>query len=179
MGLPSDPLLLLADLEARARQHSAPLPRREQVKNVWSGIAFRLEEAEFVAPLEQVREVLIYPVLSRVPGARRWVKGIANVRGNLLPVLDLSDYLQGQVTAVGTRSRVMVIQHAGVYAGLLVDQIVGLKHFFMEQRAAPEVSGEEAWNAYVAEGFREGERLWAIFDLHSLAEDRSFLQVAA
>ena len=37
--------------------------------------------------------MLAVPPLTRVPGAKTWVKGIANVRGQLLPVLDLRQYL--------------------------------------------------------------------------------------
>jgi twitching motility protein PilI len=179
MGLPADPLLLLIDLEARARQHGAPLPRREQVKSVWSGIAFRLDDTEFAAPLDNVREVLTYPVLSRIPGTKSWVKGIANVRGNLITVLDLKGFLRGENGIVGSRSRVLVIGHAGVFAGLLVDQVIGLKHFFHEQRAELEAPLRGPGQTYVKQGFREGDRLWPVFDLHALAEDPAFLQVAA
>ena len=47
----------------------------------------------FVADRDQVREVLMLPdAMTRVPGAKRWLLGIANLRGHLLPLMDLKMY---------------------------------------------------------------------------------------
>ena len=65
----------------------------------WVGVAFRLAGEVFLVAREETREVLAYPAaVTRVPGARSWIRGLANVRGQLLPIVDLRAFLGSGVT---------------------------------------------------------------------------------
>ena len=93
----------------------------------WVGVAFRLSAENFLVAREETREVLGFPsVVTRVPGAKTWIRGIANVRGQLLPVVDLRAFLGGGATNTGRSTRVLVANHREVPAGLLVDEVLGL-----------------------------------------------------
>ena len=173
-----DPLTLLQDIESRAHRAAVGLPHREEVRAVWSGIGFRLGPVRLVAPLEEVKEVLTYPAMSRVPGTKPWVKGIANVRGNLLPVMDLKGFLGAEASEVGPRSRILVVNHDGVFAGLLVDDVFGLRHFLVDEGSPSTASQLEAMRPFVKGGFDDEDRHWGVFSLHALAENPLFLQVA-
>ena len=71
----------------------------------WVGIGLRLGNERFVVGREEVREVLMLPsTLTRVPGAKPWIRGLANVRGHLLPIADLRGFL-GAGEASADRSR--------------------------------------------------------------------------
>ncbi|MEO5573282.1 MAG: chemotaxis protein CheW [Gammaproteobacteria bacterium] len=171
------PMALLLDLDRRSRQHAVGLPLQVAVKKTWSGIGFRLADRFLVAPLLEMREILTYPSLSPVPGAKPWLKGIANVRGNLLPIIHLQSYLGRQQDAIGRRSRVLVIKHENVFAGLVVDEVLGMKYFmeeeFTSEIASPGSSVEYLEGAYVQEG-----RQWEVFSMQRLAHSPLFLQVA-
>ncbi|CAK0760546.1 Protein PilI [Gammaproteobacteria bacterium] len=175
----SDPFALLHNIEARARAHARGLPRRTEGKSIWSGIVFRLGARELVAPLGEVSEVLAYPPLSRVPGTKSWVKGIANFRGNLLPIMDLRTLLEGVPVARDRRNRVLVVNHKGVFAGLLVDEVIGLRHFLQEETSPHPPVMEAPIAAYLQGGFERNGRYTAVFGLHALAESQEFMQVAA
>ena len=75
--------------------------------------------------MDDVIEILDLPVLSNVPLTQPWVRGIANVRGSLLPVIDLNGYLGNEVPRVTNKTRVLVIDFNGVYSGLVVDALDG------------------------------------------------------
>jgi Chemotaxis signal transduction protein len=128
------PLALLLDIEHRARKHTGGPTLREQVLDEWVGIEFRLGTLRLAAPLEEVLEILKFPELTKVPRTKPWVRGIANVRGNLLPVMDLQGFLAGRLTAINRDSRVLVISHKVIFAGLLVDQVMGIKRFPKESQ---------------------------------------------
>ena len=68
-------------------------------------------------------------VVTRVPGAKAWIRGIANVRGQLLPVVDLRAFLGGGTTNTDRSTRVLVAHHREVPAGLLVDEVLGFRRF--------------------------------------------------
>ncbi|MEO5702856.1 MAG: chemotaxis protein CheW [Gammaproteobacteria bacterium] len=171
------PMALLQDIDRRSRQHAVGLPLQAEAKKTWSGVAFRLAESHLVAPLLEMREILTYPGLSAVPGAKSWLKGIANVRGNLLPIIHLQSYLGSQSTPIGRRSRVLVVRHEGVVAGLVVDEVFGMKHF-VEEEFTTELASNDGSKEYLEGGYIQNGQHWEVFSMQRLAQSPLFLQVA-
>lgn len=174
----SSPFALLHEIDARARTHARGLPHRAEVKSTWSGIVFRLGARELITALDEISEVLAYPPLSRVPGTKSWVKGIANFRGNLLPIMDLRALLESIPVAHDRRNRVLVVNHKGVFAGLLVDEVIGLRRFLQEESSPLPLVMEAPMAAYLQGGFERNGRYTPVFGLHALAESQEFMQVA-
>lgn len=174
----ANPVEILAEIERRARANAAGLPQQEDIREQWSGMGFRLGEHWMLAPLDEVAELLTLPSMTRVPGAKGWVLGIANVRGNLLPIMDLNGYLYDRRTVVGKRSRVLVINHRGVFAGLLVDDVTGLRHFEAEDRLSERPEADVETLPYLERGFELDGRAWPVFSMRKLAESPLFMQVA-
>ena len=86
------PFELLKAMESKGLRIAAGSPG--QASSEWSGLAFRIGDDRFVCPRDDVREVLVYPdSMTRIPGAREWITGLSNVRGQLLPVIDLKAFL--------------------------------------------------------------------------------------
>ena len=168
---------LLKSIESQVREHAAPLPIEIQVREDWVGIGFRIGDHRLLAPLGEVVEILTHPAMSSVPGTRKWVRGIANVRGNLLPIMDLRGYLEGRATVPSRRSRILVIDHEGVYSGLVVDEVLGLRHFLPEERVR-RVDLTESYQPYLDGGFSAGGETWGVFSLRRLAETPQFLHAA-
>lgn len=173
------PFDFLRSLEQRGRDHLAELPAQEEVREEWAGIGFRLGHRRFIAPMDQVGEILTYPQLSQVPRTKSWVRGIANVRGNLLPIMDLNGYLGRRPATLTRLSRVLVIQGEGITSGLLVDEVLGMRHFYEEERVAVPDDVEEALQPYVASAFGRDDGVWLVFDMKELAEHPQFLKVAS
>lgn len=172
------PLEWLSALERSCLANARGLPQQEQTEEEWIGIAFRLGELQLVAPLGEVSEILTPPNLSKVPRTQPWVCGIANVRGNLMPIMDLQGYLHEKPAGMNRRSRILVVNHNGVYSGLVVDAVLGLRHFRDEQRCE-ELPGTDARiHAYMEHGFRIGNEHWGVFSMHKLAETPQFLKAA-
>ena len=128
-----NPLAVLKDIEEACRSCAVGLPRKAEASNEWSGIAFRLGGHSLLAPMDQVVEILDVPTLSNVPLTQSWVRGMANVRGKLLPVIDLNGYLGNEMARLTGKSRILVINYEGIYSGLIVDEVMGLKHFLDEE----------------------------------------------
>ena len=173
-----DPVAILKGMEEACRSCSAGLSNRLEIAGEWAGIAFRIGASSLVTPLEEVAEILEYPELSVVPGTRMWVRGIANVRGNLLTVIDLGAYLGGRMTPVTTRTRLLVVDHNGVCSGLAVDEVSGLKHFMHAEFCEDDICTDERLQPYARHGFRRGESCWGLISLYALADAPQFLQVA-
>lgn len=173
------PYELLREIEIRSQTKALGLPQQIEVRRTWSGIGFRLGETQLVAPMGDVGEILEYPSLTHVPSAMTWVKGIANIRGSLLPIMDLSGFIMGNPIQLQPRSRVLVMRRNGLNCGLLVDEVMGLRHFFEEEKVAIAEGIAEKLNFFVDGAYRQGEQNWGIFSMRKLAENPAFMEVTA
>ncbi len=174
---PAEIIHLLQDMEAWSRTYAAPLPLEEEIRSVWSGIGFRIGRHRFVAPMQHVREIMKYPRVSQVPGSKEWVRGIANIRGNLLPIFDLQGFLSGLITPVRRETRVLAINRDKLNAGLIVDEIYGMKHFDQEGFDA-HMQYDVQWLDYMKGGYAINGESWVVFNLDKLIENQDFLNVA-
>jgi twitching motility protein PilI len=172
------PLEWLAHFEGLSLRNAHGLPQQEQSEEQWIGIGFRLGDLQLVAPLGEVAEILTPLPLSKVPRTKSWVCGIANVRGNLMPITDLQGYLHDRPAAMSRRSRILVVNHNGVYSGLVVDAVMGLRHFREDQRCDDLPGDDEHIRAYMKHGFKVGGEHWGVFSMYDLAETPQFLQAA-
>ncbi|MDH3355178.1 MAG: chemotaxis protein CheW, partial [Chromatiales bacterium] len=101
------PIDLLTDLALRAQKNAEALPQKIDIKKTWQGLGFRIGAVTLITPLEQVSEILTEIQLTEIPGVKSWVKGIANVRGNLLPIVDLAGLITGNTGVLTSRSRII------------------------------------------------------------------------
>ena len=93
------PFELLAELERRGRAVSAQVTQEGSAGKEWVGVALRMAGDLYLVAREETREVLGVPAsMTRVPGAKNWIKGLANVRGQLLPIIDLRQFLGSGMT---------------------------------------------------------------------------------
>jgi twitching motility protein PilI len=174
------PFELLKELERRSRSVTAGNAPEAAAGQEWVGVAFRMGGETFLVAREETREVLGYPaVITRIPGAKNWVKGLANIRGQLLPMLDLRQFLGSGSTTPGRNTRIVVANHREIPAGLIVDEVLGFRRF-----ADPEFNPEPPptvirCDSYLAGAFRRGGEVWPVLSLKSLIESQSFLQAAS
>lgn len=178
-ALVDQPFDLLQELERRSRLAVAG-QGSGAVADEWVGIGFRIGQEQFVAGREQVREVLMLPdALTRVPGAKRWLLGIANLRGHLLPLVDLKMMLGSGRTSLRRMTRVISVNHREIPAGLVVDEVQGFRRFrdteFIDQWSQTAVRCDR----FVSGAYQRGQDTWPIFGLYDLLESSAFLQAAA
>tara|TARA_R110002096_G_scaffold154_30_gene1045 strand:+ start:36062 stop:36625 length:564 start_codon:yes stop_codon:yes gene_type:complete len=178
-ALVEQPFELLQEMEQRSRaahagQGSSSMPSE------WVGVGFRIGEEQFVANRDQVREVLMLPdSMTRVPGANRWLLGIANLRGHLLPLVDLKLMLGSGRTTLRRSTRVISVNHREVPAGIVVDEVQGFRRFMDHEFANESRETIVRCERFLAGAYQRNEESWPVFNLFDLVESNVFLQAAA
>jgi twitching motility protein PilI len=174
------PFDLLLDIERKSQRHAAGLPAQTGEKQDWTGILFRLKGTELLAPMEQVAEIVSMPDVARVPGVKPWVLGIANMRGNLLPVADLQGYLYGEnvPSSEWKQGSLLVLRQGDMYAGLLVDAVLGMKHYWREDQVEELPALDAALRPYVETSFSRMGEHYGVFALGKLAASEEFMNVS-
>jgi twitching motility protein PilI len=172
------PFELLAALERRNRAITVSPVQPASIE--WVGVALRLAGESFVVARDETREVLGVPAqLARVPGAKPWVRGLANVHGALVPVTDLRQLFGAGVARLGRTSRVLVANHRDVPAGLLVDEVLGFRRFQDSEFIAVAPPVALPCSAYLAGAYQRGTELWPVLSLRLLLDSPEFLHAAA
>jgi twitching motility protein PilI len=173
------PFELLKELERRSRPTAAGGTPDAGVGQEWVGVALRMGGETFLVAREETREVLGLPaVVTRIPGTKAWVRGLANVRGQLLPMLDLRLFLGSGTTPAGRNTRVVVVNHREIPAGLIVDEVLGFRRFAEKEFNVEPPPTVIRCDSYLAGAFRRGGEVWPVLSLKSLVESESFLQAA-
>jgi purine-binding chemotaxis protein CheW len=85
--------------------------------------AFRVGDEEYVIDLRRIREILQPSPVTSVPRAPEGIEGVMNVRGDVIPVVDVRKRL-GVTPRPGGRPKVLVVNIAGRVLGLIVDAVV-------------------------------------------------------
>ena len=170
----------LRQIDQRCREHAAGLPQQEEPADIWAGVLYYVGRVSLLSSLEDVGEVLDLPQgIARVPSASRWVYGVMNNRGTLLPVFDLRAFLFGVATSPSAKSRIMVVRRAGFSFGLLVGDVVGIRHLEASTRLAEAPKLGEGVDELLDGSFRLGIERKAVLDLQKLALDTRFNQAVA
>jgi twitching motility protein PilI len=169
---------LLADYQRMSLAHEAGEPERIETPGLWRGIGFRISARIFASRIDEIDELLRPQPLTPVPGTQPWLLGIANVRGNLVPVVDLGGFLFDSPTSVNERCRLLVVRQQGSLVGLLVDEVVGQRNLGDEQRDVAEAEDDECVMRFVNEVVMLEEERIGLFSMRRLARAPDFLQAA-
>ena len=172
------PFEVLAGYEQRSLAHVAGAAEQIDAPGLWRGIGFRIGDRHFVSSIAEVNEILTLPSLTVVPGARSWLLGVANVRGNLVPAIDLRDFVGGGRSQITDSTRVLVVRQHGGSVGLLVDEVLGQRSFSDEQRTQAASEEDERYARYVVEKVQLGDVLWGLFSMGALVRTVEFQQAA-
>ena len=159
-----------AGRRTRLRQYQVQLLERMQAARSNAGarinqLGVMIGTERFLLDLTQIGEIVPVPLVTVVPLTQPWYLGLANIRGNLISVIDLGRYQSQGETAISSDSRVVTFAGGlGFNCGLLVARVYGLRH-----AGDMETSGARLRDADAVE--------WTPLDLAALVRDTRFLHV--
>lgn len=131
-------------------------------------IVLRLFGWRYALPMAGVAEVGRPPTLTRVPGLPAWVAGVANWRGRVMAVLDLAPLLGGEAAGARRTGRLVVLAHAGLRVGLLVDSVAGGTRLAAETLEAPLPHVPASAGALLAGQVTDADGPFGVLDLDAV-----------
>ncbi|MTW22508.1 chemotaxis protein CheW [Allochromatium palmeri] len=179
---------LIQKLDARCRARAAGLPDEERPPDSWTAVLFRVDRQLLLAPLDEIAEVLELPwEITRVPGTKPWLLGVANNRGTLLPIYDLASLITGGAPRIRKRfhegaperrreqirgrERVLVVRQDDLPCGLVVSEAVGMRYIQNSDRIAESVEGWGPISRYVGTAYRLDGQPLPVIELRAMMTD--------
>ncbi|MGN7724310.1 chemotaxis protein CheW [Luteimonas sp. 22616] len=181
---PTDPFAILVEYEHKSLAHVAGLPEQLDAPGLWRGVGYRIGQRRLASGFDEVVEILPMPQVTPVPGSQPWMLGVANIRGNLLPTVDLKQFLEGERTVLHESQRVLIVRQPGGDVAVTIDELFGQRSFVEEQALAGDELPDSAltegrYAHFVDRAYRLADHAWGIFSLDRLARTPEFRQAAA
>lgn len=125
-------------------------------------VVFRLDQQEYALPVERVSEVLRMVAIAPVPDAPAWVRGVINLRGRVVTIVDLRARLGLPAAAYDLTTPIIVAGTGAGQVGLVADVVTELLTL---PGSAIDPAGDMDAGRAVSAVARAGDRLILIFDL--------------
>ena len=174
----SQALEILQDIASSTLKNAAGLPLRESIVTEWQGLGFQIGGVRMVSRVGEVTELLLVPRLTRLPGVKNWVLGMANIRGRLIPIIDMQRYLDLPPTSARLLRRVLVVEAGEMVAGLVVEQSLGMQHFLLENFEQGLPDGLDRMHEHLDGAYRHGGRVFYVAKLKELISNEQFMDVS-
>ncbi len=142
-------------------------------------LSFFIAGEECALGILQVREIIEYDTVTRVPGAPPWVRGVTNLRGSVLPVIDLALKLGLPASAPHRRSCVVVaeVSYQGdkLVLGVLADSIGQVVELSPTDVEPPPAFGAPVRIDYLVGMGRAGKKFILLLDMDRVLSGQELL----
>lgn len=135
-------------------------------------LTFKLGSETYGIQINKVREILTYPIVTPIPDASRWVKGVINLRGEVAPIIDLrvrfsinSEPIYNErtiVIAVKTEDSRMI--------GLVVDEVSDMENVELDKLYPAPDMGTSIAPKYLKGLFKKEDKMIVILDIDKILD---------
>lgn len=132
------------------------------------------KKENYAIPIEQIREIRAIESVTKVPKAKSYVKGIINLRGHIIPVIDVKEKLglDSDTSINSSKQRILVAEVNNSLTGLLVDEVDQVMRIQTKDIEPAPQSVLESSN-YVKGIVKSDEKLIVLLDVAKLLDDSS------
>ena len=140
--------------------------KRDEAEDAHGFVVFRLEDEYFAFDVDDVAEVLPYTEPVRMPRAPKFLVGLVDVRGVMLPVVDLR--LRAEVSDKATPRHILAVRLDERFIGALIDEVCEVYAGGDERVATLASLGDKIDPQFVRRALRWGQRLVPVMDAMKL-----------
>ena len=157
----------------------APATPHRQFSQLDDYVVFSLSGGDYAIPVRDVAEIGRIPVITRIPNVPDFIRGLTNLRGEVVPLLNLPTLLGLQDTHPSVRGRVLFLHGGarGSATGLVVDEVKGIQR--IQSTQLEQVSGlvDDKVTSVLRGVHGRGDRLLNVLDLEQLFAMPEFRQL--
>lgn len=133
-------------------------------------LTFHLGEEEYGIEILRVQEIKRYPAVTPIPNSPPHIKGVMNLRGSVVPILDLRTRF-GLPAVEHTRFTVIIVVTVGTkVVGLVVDSVSDVLAFTPSQIEPPPQLAMGAKSSFLTGMAKHDERLISLLEIDAVAE---------
>jgi purine-binding chemotaxis protein CheW len=142
-------------------------------------VGFQIGRETYGVPIASLHEIVRVPEITAVPDAPDYLEGVINLRGKIVSVMDLRKRFGQKQVALKRQNRILVVEHTGRLAGLIVDSASEVVKIPVGDVEAPPAIFQEGGLNCVTGLAKVKGRLIVLLDMGKLLAPASLLQKKA
>lgn len=135
-------------------------------------VAFALGDEQYGIDIGTVREIIRMPTVTQMPGMPDYVRGVINLRGQVIPVVDLRARFRLPAVEWDERTRVLVVDIGGESIGVVVDAVTEVRRVASDSVEAPGATTTTNESYYIEGIAKQDEHLLILLDLERALANR-------
>ena len=128
-------------------------------------VVFELGNEKYGTEISTVREIIRMPTVTQMPGTPEHVRGVINLRGRVIPVVDLRARFRLPATDLTENTRVLVVDILGENIGVVVDAVTEVRRIPSNSVEAPGATTTTEESYYIDGIAKQDEHLLILLDL--------------
>lgn len=141
-------------------------------------LTFRLDGLDYGIPIMQVQEIRGWTKVTPLPNSPRYIKGVLNLRGTIVPIIDLRLRFNLSETPYDACTVIIVVNVGGRLAGLVVDAVSDVISLAPDQRRNPPEFEGQANRQFVQGLTQVDEKLLVLIDVDKLVNQETLAEAA-
>jgi purine-binding chemotaxis protein CheW len=141
-------------------------------------VGFQVGRETYGVPITSLHEIVRVPEITAVPDAPDYLEGVINLRGKIVSVMDLRKRFGDKQATLKKQNRILVVEHGGKLAGLIVDSASEVLKIAAENVEAPPAAFQEGGLNCVTGLGKVGGRLVVLLDMTKLLAPASLTQAS-
>lgn len=141
-------------------------------------LTFRLDGLDYGIPIMQVQEIRGWTKVTPLPNSPRYIKGVLNLRGTIVPIVDLRLRFNLEETEYDAVTVIVVVNVGGRLAGLVVDAVSDVISLSPDQRRTPPEFEGQANRQFVQGLTQVEEKLLVLIDVDKLVNHDTLAEAA-
>jgi purine-binding chemotaxis protein CheW len=143
--------------------------KKAQTRQEVQFVGFYIGTDEYALSINTVREIQAMTEIRKVPKAPRFVEGVINLRGHIVPIIDLRKRFDLEARADHQASKILIVEIKRYLLGMIVDNVSEVMRFFADEiEKAPPVFAANIDSAYIQGVAKVEDRLIVLLDVEKL-----------
>ena len=127
-------------------------------------IGLKIEGEEFYLPIAIVSEIVMLPPITFVPQSGRFIEGVINLRGTILPAINLRKMMSLPKGEATPSTRIIIVKHLDMHIGLIVDAITYVISLYPSEIEDQSLPGKSTGSDLISRISKNGDKVTGIID---------------
>ena len=143
-------------------------------------VSFRLAREEYGLDIMGVQEIILMGAITEIPEVPDYIRGLINLRGKVIPIVDLRSRFSLEATEPTEHTRIIVVNAAGTTLGIIVDAVNEVLRIDAKQIEPPPSGLVGVEHAYIKGLVKMEEKIMILLNVENVLsqDDRSQLSSA-
>jgi purine-binding chemotaxis protein CheW len=136
-------------------------------------VGFRLDNEDYAIAITKIQEIILMKPITRIPQVPDFIEGLINLRGSVIPIINLRKRFGLATREVDDETRTIVVNIHDKTVGCIVDAVTQVMRINRDQIQPPPLSVLAISHQYIAGLARLDDRLMIILDIERLFDEQS------